>query len=102
MCLAVPGNILAIHDGGVATVDMLGAQRDISIRLTPQAKVGDYVLVHAGFGIEVIDEEEARRSIEIFQDIPELVADELDGVAPFGSAAEAASPSADEAVAARA
>ena len=54
MCLAIPGSIVAI-EGTNATIDMLGVQRRISISLTPQAQVGDYVLVHAGFAIEVID-----------------------------------------------
>lgn len=90
MCLAVPGNIVALHDDATATVDMLGVQRDISVALTPDAKVGDYVLVHAGFGIQVIDPEEARLTLEIFQEIPELVSEELDGVVPFGAAADAA------------
>lgn len=90
MCLAVPGTIVALRDDATATVDMLGVQRDISVALTPDAKVGDYVLVHAGFGIQVIDPEEARLTLEIFQEIPELVGEELEGVVPFGSAAEAA------------
>lgn len=47
MCLAVPGKILSLHDDARGTVDMLGAQREVSIRLTPDAAVGDYVLVHA-------------------------------------------------------
>ena len=52
MCLAIPGSIVTI-EGTNATIDMLGVQRRISISLTPQAQVGDYVLVHAGFAIEV-------------------------------------------------
>ena len=42
--------------GNLATVDILGVTREISVDLTPQAQVGDYVLVHAGFAIEVVDE----------------------------------------------
>ena len=49
MCLAVPGKILEMRDDAQATVDMMGATRSVSVRLTPDAKVGDFVLVHAGF-----------------------------------------------------
>lgn len=79
MCLAVPGKILALHEGAQATVDMMGATRSASVRLTPDAAVGDYVLVHAGFAIEVIDAEQARETIEILRDLEELEADELSG-----------------------
>ena len=79
MCLAVPGKILEIRDGAQATVDMMGATRDASVRLTPGAKVGDFVLVHAGFAIEVIDAEQARETIEVLRDLEELEAEELAG-----------------------
>ena len=58
---------------------MMGATRNASVRLTPDAAVGDYVLVHAGFAIEVIDAEQARETIEILRDLEELEADELSG-----------------------
>lgn len=73
MCLAVPGKIQSIEEGGRAVVDMLGVTREASLRLVPDAQVGDYVLVHAGFGIQVIDPEEARETIELFKQLPELV-----------------------------
>lgn len=72
MCLAVPGTIQSIEEGGRAVVDMLGVTREASLRLVPDAQVGDYVLVHAGFGIQVIDPEEARETIELFKQLPEL------------------------------
>ena len=93
MCLAVPGKILSITDNAHARVDMMGATRDISLRLTPEARVDDYVLVHAGFAIEVIDAEQARETIEILNDLDELESEEL-GVAPAASAADAAAPEA--------
>ena len=70
MCLAVPGNIIAFTSEHSATVDMMGVQREISTALTPDAQVGDYVLIHAGFSIQVVSPEEARQTIEIFQEIP--------------------------------
>lgn len=79
MCLAVPGKILEIRDDAQASVDMMGVTRDASLRLTPDAQVGDFVLVHAGFAIEVIDAEQARETIDILRDLEELEADELAG-----------------------
>ena len=51
MCLAIPMKISQLDDNRLATVDVLGVTRQISLDLTPQAQVGDYVLVHAGFAI---------------------------------------------------
>lgn len=73
MCLAVPGKVLSVGADGRATVDMLGAQREVSLRLVPDAQAGDYVLVHAGFGIQVVDPEEARETIELVKQLPELL-----------------------------
>ena len=60
MCLAVPGKVTKLDSDLQATVDMMGIERQASMRLVPDVKVGDYVLVHAGFGIQVVDPEEAR------------------------------------------
>lgn len=79
MCLAVPGKILEIRDDAQASVDMMGVTRSVSLRLTPDAQAGDFVLVHAGFAIEVIDAEQARETIDILRDLEELEADELVG-----------------------
>lgn len=77
MCLAVPGKILSIRDGAHAEVDMLGARREVSVRLTPKAKVGEYVLVHAGFAIQVIDAQEAAETLELVRDLADLAEGEL-------------------------
>ena len=77
MCLAVPGAITRMIDETTAEVDMLGARREISLRLVPDAQVGDYVLVHAGFGIQIIGPEEARETIELIREMDELVSEEL-------------------------
>ena len=84
MCLAVPGRITAVHEGDRADVDMLGARREVSLRLVSEAREGDYVLVHAGFGIQVIDEREAAETIRLLQEMDELLDDELP--APEGAA----------------
>ena len=89
MCLAVPGKILETRDDAQATVDMMGATRSVSVRLTPDAKVGDFVLVHAGFAIEVIDAEQARETIEVLRDLEELEAEELAGAGAMTAAVPA-------------
>lgn len=58
MCLAVPARVVAIRDS-LATVELNGVVRDASLMLLPDARVGDYVLVHAGFAIEVVRDEDA-------------------------------------------
>ncbi len=72
MCLAIPACIVEIEEGGLATVDILGVTRSISIDLTPQVKEGDFVLVHAGFAIEIVDAEYAQETIELIKEFPEL------------------------------
>lgn len=73
MCLAVPGLIKSIDNMHQATVDMLGIERQASLRLVPDAQVGDYVLVHAGFGIQVIDPQEAAETIALLREMPDLI-----------------------------
>lgn len=68
MCLAVPGKVVKIVDM-LATVDMSGVTRQVSLILLPETKVDDYVLVHAGFAIQSIDEEEAQKTLELFKEL---------------------------------
>ena len=77
MCLAIPAKITELKDGGLAVVDILGVTRDIALDLTPQAGVGDFVLVHAGFAIEVVDPDYAQETIDLIAQFPELAADEM-------------------------
>ena len=77
MCLAIPAKIVALDDDNLATVDIMGVSRTASVDLTPSAQVGDYVLVHAGFAIEVVDAQYAQETIDLIKDFPELVSDEL-------------------------
>lgn len=72
MCLAIPAKVAALSEGNLATVDILGVTREISVDLTPTAQVGDYVLVHAGFAIEVVDEQFAQETIDLIKQFPEL------------------------------
>jgi hydrogenase expression/formation protein HypC len=72
MCLAIPAQVKSIGDNNIATVDILGVTRDCSLDLTPEAQVGDFVLVHAGFAIEVVDEGYAQETLDLIRMIPEL------------------------------
>ncbi|MBN2013614.1 MAG: HypC/HybG/HupF family hydrogenase formation chaperone [Candidatus Altiarchaeota archaeon] len=67
MCLAIPGRILDIKDNE-ASVDFGGVKRPVRIDLV-DAKVGDYVIVHTGYAIEVLDEEEALESLKLWRQI---------------------------------
>ena len=60
MCLAVPAKVVEINDQ-LASVEVQGVRRAASMRLLPEARVGDYVLVHAGFAMQIVDHEEAER-----------------------------------------
>lgn len=70
MCLAVPGKILSKKDAS-AEVDFGGTRRQVALDLVPAAKKGDYVLVHAGFAIQLLDPEEAKKTLEIFEELYE-------------------------------
>jgi len=71
MCLAVPALITAI-DGAAAQVELGGVERVVSLLFTPEAREGDYVLVHTGFAISVVDEEEAQATLRLFQELADL------------------------------
>jgi hydrogenase expression/formation protein HypC len=68
MCLAVIGRIEKI-DGNTATAEIMGVCRQISIVLVPDIKVGEYVMIHAGFAINQIDEEAAKETEEILKEV---------------------------------
>ena len=68
MCLAVPGKILSIKNSN-AEVDFSGVRREVSLDLVPDAKKNDYVLVHAGFAIQVLEPKEAEETLKLFKEI---------------------------------
>ncbi len=76
MCLAVPGRLLSIAgDDPLARtgkVSFGGILKEVSLTCVPEAKIGDYVIVHAGLAISVLDEEEAARTLEYLQQIQEI------------------------------
>lgn len=70
MCLAVPARITSIDaDGVTAVVDMGGVTRETSLRLVPDARLGDYVLIHAGFAIQTLDEQDALETLRLFDQL---------------------------------
>jgi hydrogenase expression/formation protein HypC len=71
MCLAVPALVLSI-DGLEAEVDFSGVRRRISVVLTPDAQIGDYVIIHTGFAINVLDQEEAEATLKLWQELEEF------------------------------
>jgi len=68
MCLAVPARIVALEDS-TATVDLHGNRISISTLLTPEAALGDWVLIHAGFAIQTLDPETATETFAILRDV---------------------------------
>jgi hydrogenase expression/formation protein HypC len=69
MCLSVPARITAIDpERASASVDVLGAARDASVLLVPEAQVGDWVLVHVGFAIARLDEDEAAAALALLDE----------------------------------
>jgi len=76
MCLAVPGKVLTIAGEDplqrVGRVSFGGIIKEVNLAFVPEAKVGDYVIVHVGLAISTVDEEEAERTLEYFRQIGEL------------------------------
>lgn len=76
MCLAVPGKILTITGEDVlrsGSVSFGGINKQVNLAYVPEAKVGDYVIVHVGFAISIVDENEARQTFEYLKQMGELV-----------------------------
>jgi hydrogenase expression/formation protein HypC len=76
MCLAVPGRILSVAGDEpllrTGKVDFGGAVTDVSLAYVPEAKVGDYVIVHVGVALQTVEEEEARKTLEYLRQMGEL------------------------------
>ena len=70
MCLAIPVLIKSVKDKE-AEVEIGGITRRISLWLTPEARVGDYALVHTGYAINILDQEEAKETLMLFEEIAE-------------------------------
>ncbi len=74
MCLAVPGKIVEIYEKQgltMAKVDFSGVTREACIEHVPEAQIGDYAIIHVGFAISLLSEEEAQQSIDLLREILE-------------------------------
>lgn len=68
MCLGIPAKIVdGPNDNQMSEVDILGVRRWVSVHMVPEAKIGDFVLVHAGFALEIISEQFAAETLELFR-----------------------------------
>jgi hydrogenase expression/formation protein HypC len=94
MCLGIPGRIVDRRDDtglAVGTVDFGGVRREVCLAyVADEVEVGDYVIVHVGFAISKVDEDEARRTFAVLREMSQL--DELDWLAEVADAAERVSP----------
>jgi len=75
MCLAIPGKLLSITGEDVlrsGKVSFGGINKQVSLAYVPEAKVGDYVIVHVGFAISIVEESEARQTFEYLKQMGEL------------------------------
>jgi len=90
MCLGIPGKVIDRRDDlglAMGTVDFGGVRREVCLEyVAGEVSVGDYVVVHVGFAISRVDEEEARRTFQVLREMSEL--DDLDWLADVADAAE--------------
>ncbi len=69
MCLAVPAKITHIDKSGQGTAGYMGSEVKVNLTLVPQARRGDWVIIHAGFAISVMDAKEARETLRLFKEL---------------------------------
>lgn len=72
MCLAIPGKIIS-KEGDLARVDFGGVIREVSLKITPEAREGDYVIVHTGYAISVLDEKEALETLKVLEELSQYI-----------------------------
>ena len=76
MCLAVPGKVISIEEADAVfrngRVDFAGIVKNVNLSYVPEAKIGDYVVVHVGFALSIVDEEEARQVFDYLREMGEL------------------------------
>ncbi|AAM23436.1 hydrogenase expression/formation protein HypC [Caldanaerobacter subterraneus subsp. tengcongensis MB4] len=78
MCIAVPSKVLKI-EGKIAETELGGVIRRVSIEMVPDVKVGDYVMVHAGVAISIVDKEEAEAQRGLWNELMEVLNDAAEG-----------------------
>jgi hydrogenase expression/formation protein HypC len=79
MCLGIPGQIISVEDNPIGLtmgkVEFGGVAREVCLAYTPEAQPGDWVIVHAGFAISLLDEEEARLTLETLAEVAAFAED---------------------------
>jgi hydrogenase expression/formation protein HypC len=93
VCLGVPGKVLTVEENAqgmtMGTVSFAGVNKEICLAYVPEAKPGDYVIVHAGFAISVINEQEAEETFELLRQLGERVDAEDEGEGARGATLDA-------------
>jgi hydrogenase expression/formation protein HypC len=72
MCLAIPAKVVSLSESGMASVEIGGVKKDVSVSLIEDVSVGDYVIVHTGFALSKLDPEEAEKTLELFAEMATL------------------------------
>jgi len=75
MCLGIPGKIIRIYTKNemlMGMIDFGGVTREVCLAATPEAKVDEYVIVHAGFGLTTLSEEEAKETLDLLKELGEI------------------------------
>lgn len=89
MCLGIPGKVIEVRDDAglrMGRVDFGGVRKEACLSYVPEVKLGDYVIVHVGFAISQVDEEEALKTLELLEQMGDLVQQELATMGPGMSA----------------
>ena len=69
MCLGIPVQVIEVEENSMAMAEIGGVRREICIQLVPEVKVGDWVILHAGFAIQILDEKEAKETLRLLKEI---------------------------------
>ncbi|MDD4871314.1 MAG: HypC/HybG/HupF family hydrogenase formation chaperone [Kiritimatiellae bacterium] len=72
MCLAIPMKLTEVRDDGTGIADIDGAKSEVNLTLLDKPEKGNYVIIHAGFAIEILDEKEANERIKLFEELGQL------------------------------
>ena len=82
MCLALPARVVELTGNNDAIIELDGVRKPISLALVDDVSVGDYVIVHVGFALQKLDEDEALATLALFREIGALPANDTTGIAP--------------------
>ena len=69
MCLAIPAKIISLSEGSVAKVEMGAVTKEVQVNLIEEPQIGDYVIIHAGFALSRLDEDEALKTLELMREV---------------------------------